>query len=165
MPALDRMLELIGDQSPMDCLWNFMGASGALHDLRRPRGTDRRVAAHDPAPPCSDPDRAAVMSQVSMLDSPRRAGEDLFVELPAPRRPHRPDAGKLAAILSARGRPGPHLAFPLVCRALCRWSPWRQFRASWTDRQEWDEDMRQPSPLAGIWNVDEMSIDGVAVRR
>lgn len=164
-PALDRMLEPIGDQSPMGLLWNFMGASapytifGGLGELIGGLLlTNRRTTLLGALI------SAAVMSQVVMLnfsyDVPVKiySSELLLTALVI----IAPDAGKLRRFFLPEAGPAPSLAFRIAVVLFVAWVTVTQFRSSWTDRQEWDEDMSIPSPLAGIWNVDEMTVDGVA---
>jgi hypothetical protein len=164
-PALDRLLEAIGDQSPMGLLWNFMGASvpytifGGLGELIGGLLlTNRRTALLGALV------SAAVMSQVVMLnfsyDVPVKiySSELLLTALVI----IAPDAGKLRRFFLPEAGPAPHLAFRIVIVLFVAWVTVTQFRASWKDRQEWDEDMSSPSTLAGIWNVDELTLDGVA---
>jgi hypothetical protein len=106
----------------------------------------------------------AVMSQVVMLnfsyDVPVKiySSELLLTALVL----IAPDAGRVRRFLLPDTAPPPHPAFRIAVALFVAWVTVTQFRASWTDRQEWDEDMSSFFLLAGIWNVDEMTVDGVA---
>jgi hypothetical protein len=56
--------------------------------------------------------------------------------------------------------PKPHLAFCVAAVLFVVYVSAIRLHASWKDRREFVEDLRNPSPIAGIWNVDEMTTGG-----
>jgi len=163
-PSLDRLLEPFGDQSPMGLLWNFMGAStpytifaglgeligGLLLANRRTTLLGALISA-------------AVMLQVVMLnfsyDVPVKiySSELLLTAIVL----IAPDAERLLRFLLADTVPKSHAACRAAAILFAAYVTVLQFHAAWKDRREYDDDLLHPSPLAGIWNVDEMTIDGV----
>jgi hypothetical protein len=173
-PALDRLLQPFGDASPMGLLWTFMGASksynvfsgaaemlgGLLLTLRRTTLLGALVSA-------------AVMANVVMLNfsydvpvklySLHLLAMALFLALP--------DARRLADLF-LWNRPAPPARIePLFGRrwihrgtlglrtlAIAAYVAWAVY-GSYQTMQEYG-DLSPKPPLYGIWNVDEMTVDG-----
>lgn len=173
-PALDRLLQPFGDASPMGLLWTFMGASksynvfsgaaemlgGLLLTLRRTTLLGALVSA-------------AVMANVVMLNfsydvpvklySLHLLAMALFLALP--------DARRLADLF-LWNRPAPPARIePLFGRrwihrgtlglrtlAIAAYVAWAVY-GSYQAMKSYG-DLSPKPPLYGIWNVDEMTVDG-----
>jgi hypothetical protein len=171
-PSLDRLLQPFGDASPMGLLWTFMGAS-AGYTMFSGWGemigglllTNRRTAllgalvsagvmAHAVALNFFYDVPVKIYSSILLLtalviaapDAKRllrffvldRPSESLFV-----RRPLRIGATVFVVLFVG-------------------YAVFTQVKTSWDQRQMLLAQRLSPSPLSGIWNVDELTIDGVA---
>ncbi len=166
-PSLDRLIQPIGDASPMGLLWTFMGASapytifaglgeviaGLLLTMRRTASLGALITI-------------AVMSNVAMLNFSYDVPVKLFsihllvlaafVLLP--------DAGRLTNVLILN-RPAP--AVELRPQLNGRWVPIIRtlvvlafFAFAFLQARTIRKVYAAHSPFYGIWNVDEFSIDG-----
>jgi len=157
-PSLDRLLEPIGDQSPMGMLWNFMGASmpytifaGVGELVGGLLLTNRRTALLGALI------TAAVMSQVVMLnfsyDVPVKiySSELLLTAIVLIAR----DAEKLFRFfLPDAPTPATHRFCRIALVLFVAYVTVTRLHEAWKDRREYDDEVRNQSPLAGIWNVD-----------
>jgi len=164
-PSLDRLLEPFGDQSPMGLLWNFMGASapytvfGGLGELIGGLLlTNRRTSLLGALI------TAAVMSQVVMLNYSYDVSVKIYssILLITAIVIIAPDAARLMRFFLLHPAPPSSLAFRAVFGLFVAYATVVRFHDSWKDRRDWVADLRAPLPIAGIWNADEMTIDGVA---
>jgi hypothetical protein len=164
-PSLERLMEPIGDQSPMGMLWTFMGASvpytifGGLGEL-----IGGLLLANRRTALLGALITAGVMSQVVMLNFSYDVPVKIYssVLLLTALVIAAPDAKKLLQFFLLDPAPKSHLAFRIVAALFIVYVVVMRFHDSWKDRREYYADLRAPSPIAGIWNVDEMTIDGVA---
>jgi hypothetical protein len=173
-PALDRLIQPFGDASPMGLLWTFMGASksynvfgGAAEVLGGLLLTFRRTTLLGALV------SAAVMANVAMLNfsydvpvklySLHLLAMALFLALP--------DARRLADLFLWNRPAPPSRSEPLFGRrwlhrgtlgfrtlAVTAYVAWA-FHFSYQFRKEFG-DLAPKPPLYGIWNVDEMAVDG-----
>lgn len=170
-PSLDRLIQPFGDASPMGLLWTFMGASaaytiftgigellgGLLLTMRRTALLGALVTA-------------GVMTHVVMLnfayDVPVKIYSSLllitalFIAAPDARRlfdfflrsPDQP-------VLQRRGL---RIAARVIAAAFVLYIVGTSLKQSWDQRTFLREARLSGSPLYGIWNVDELTIDGVS---
>ena len=174
-PQLFRLLEPYGNSSPMGLLWFFMGSSrlyaffgGAAEMLGGLLLTARRTTLLGALV------SAGVMANVLMLNlsydvpvkllSAHLVLMSLFLAAP--------DAGRLVrmfvlnravapAPLPAPRRPGLHRAALVLRTMLVLAFTAQMFDKALLEKQWWD-DLVVNSPLRGIWNVEEFSLDGEA---
>lgn len=175
MPSVDRLLQPLGDSSPMGLLWTFMGTSvaysaftGASEMLGGLLLITRRTTLLG-ALVC-----IGVMANVVMLNfsydvpvklySSHLLFEAVFLAAPGFRR--------LADALVLNRPAEPEPIRPLFQRAwlnrtglvlrtvLVGLFVWQSLDISYTNRAKYTPEARAKAPLHGIWNVDELSIDG-----
>jgi hypothetical protein len=161
-PGLDRLLQPFGDASPMGLLWTFMGASAAytifsgLSELTAGLLlTTRRTALAGALL------SAAVMTHVAILNFCYDVPVKLFSSVLAFMALFliAPDAKRLAAFLFA----GPARAewWKVALRtAIVLGFVGMSFFGAAKSRKEYG-DLSPRSPLRGVWNVEELTIDGV----
>ena len=170
-PALDRLLQPIGRSSPMGLLWTFMGASapytifaglgeligGLLLTLRRTALLGALISA-------------GVMLHVVVLnfsyDVPVKIYSSVlfFTALVIAA----PDAKRLADFFVLKAKPERSLmarkALWTTARVLAMlfviFTVFTSMKQSWQRRQMYLA-RGSASPLEGVWNVDELTIDGV----
>lgn len=174
-PGVDRLLQPLGDSSPMGLLWTFMGASaaysiftGAAEMLGGLLLVTRRTTLLG-ALVC-----IGVMSNVVMLnfsyDVPVKLYSShllfLAVFLAAP------DVRRLADALVLNRPAEPSTIGPLFRRkwldrgavalrtVLLALFVWQGLDQSAANRANYTEEARARTPLRGIWEVDELAIDG-----
>jgi hypothetical protein len=171
-PSLERLLQPFGDASPMGLLWTFMGASSAytiFTGIGELTGglllTNRRTTLLGALI------TAGVMTHVVMLnfsyDVPVKiyASVLLFTALVIAA----PDAGRLLrffvidrppeSLFSRRAlRIGARVAVVLFVAFILH----SKLTASWKQRQMLLAQRLSASPIAGVWNVDELTMDGVS---
>jgi hypothetical protein len=174
-PAVDRLLQPLGDSSPMGLLWTFMGASaaysiftGAAEMLGGLLLVTRRTTLLG-ALVC-----IGVLSNVVMLNfaydvpvklySSHLLLEAVFLAAPDLRRVVN------ALVLNRPAEPSPMR--PLFRRAwlnhgavvlrtvLVGFFLWQSLNVSSTNRALYTPEARAKAPLHGIWDVDELTIDG-----
>ena len=162
-PSLDRLTQPFGEASPMGLLWTFMGASvaytiftgigeltaGLLLTTRRTTLVGALLSA-------------AVMTHVVVLNFCYDVPVKLFssVLLFQSLFLIAPDARRLAAFLFA-GLPRVAWWKTAVRTVLVIGFVAYSFHGAATARRQWG-DLSPRSPLRGIWNVEELTIDGVA---
>jgi len=171
-PPLERLLQRFGDASPMGLLCTFMGASmpyTIFTGIGELTGglllTNRRTSLLG-ALVC-----AAVMTHVVMLnfayDVPVMVYASLLLltalVIAAP------DAKRLLRFFildrpseSLFARRGLRIAACVATVLFVAYVLESQFKASWQQRQMLLATRLAASPLAGVWNVDELTVDGVA---
>jgi hypothetical protein len=174
-PSVDRLLQPLGDSSPMGLLWTFMGASvaysiftGVAEMLGGLLLVTRRTTLLG-AMVC-----IGVMSNVVMLnfayDVPVKlySAHLLFLAffLAAP------DLRRLADALVLNRPAEPSTIGPLFRRkwldrgavalrtVLIGLFIWQGLKGSWQNNALYTQEARAKTPLRGIWNVDELTIDG-----
>lgn len=166
-PSLDRLIQPIGDASPMGLLWTFMGAS-APYTIFAGLGeviaglllTTRRTASFGALV------TIAVMSNVAMLnfsyDVPVKLFSIHLLALAAI--VLLPDVGRLTNVLILN-RPAP--AVELRPQLSGRWVPVARtlvviafFSFAFVQALTIRKAYTVHSPFYGIWNVDEFSVDG-----
>jgi hypothetical protein len=161
-PTLDRLTQTFGNASPMGLLWTFMGASvaynvftglgeligGLLLTTRRTTLAGALVSL-------------AVMTHVAVLNFCYDVPVKLFSTVLALMAAFliAPDAKRLAAFLfaapprAAWWKVGLRTAIVVGFAGMSLWQ-------AQSSRKEYG-DLSPRSPLRGIWNVTEMSVDGV----
>ena len=174
-PGVDRLLQPLGDSSPMGLLWTFMGASaaysiftGAAEMLGGILLVTRRTTLLG-ALVC-----IGVMSNVVMLNFSYDVPVKLYschllfeaVFLAAP------DLRRLADALVLNRPVEPSMIGPLFRKkwldrgavalrtVLVGLFIWQGLQQSEKNRSMYAEESRAKAPLHGIWNVDELAIDG-----
>ena len=174
-PSLDRLMQRVGDMSPMGLLWTFMGASpaytifsglgellgGLLLTMRRTALLGALVTA-------------AVMLNVAMLNFSYDVPVKIFSSLLllAALFIAAPDAKRLVNLLVLNRPvetkplaptvrpPWLHNTLRIARTAIVIWFVVTSLQRTWTSRQRFVEtDAR--GELHGIWNVDELTVDGV----
>lgn len=174
-PGVDRLLQPLGDASPMGLLWTFMGASvaysvftGASEMLGGLLLIARRTTLLG-ALVC-----IGVMANVVMLNfsydvpvklySSHLLFEAAFLAAPNLRRLAN------ALVFNRPAEPAP--IRPLFQRAwlnraglvlrtlLIGYLTWQSLNISATNRARYTQEARAKAPLHGIWDVDELTIDG-----
>lgn len=162
-PSLERLIQPFGEASPMGLLWTFMGAStaynaftgfgevlgGLLLTTRRTTLAGAIVSA-------------AVMTHVAVLNFCYDVPVKLFsttlvfmaLFLIAP------DARRLGAFLFTGPQRAPWWKVGLRTAAVVAFVGFSLYTAA-EGRKNYG-DLSPRSPLRGIWNVDELTIDGVA---
>ena len=175
MPSVDRLLQPLGDSSPMGLLWTFMGASepysiftGAAEMLGGLLLISRRTTLLG-AMVC-----IGVMSNVVMLNFSYDVPVKLYsshllfqaIVLAAP------DLRRLANALVLNRPAEPAKIEPLFRRVwlnraglvlrtlVIGYVAWQSLNISSTNRDRYSQEARAKAPLHGIWNVDELTIDG-----
>ncbi len=176
-PSMDRLLQPLGDASPMGLLWTFMGASaaysiftgasellgGLLLTVRRTALLGALIAI-------------GVMGNVVMLNFSYDVPVKLFschllamaLFLAAP------DARRLFNALVLNRPAEPHPLRPLFQRQALRYAAaalrtvfigfvvWINIQQATANRANYSAEARAKAPLYGIWNVDEFVVDGQA---
>jgi len=161
-PTLERLIMPFGDASPMGLLWSFMGASfaynvftgigevlaGLLLTTRRTTLAGALLSA-------------AIMTHVAalnyMYDVPVKIFSSLLVFMALVL--IAPDARRLAAFFFA---PAPHAAWwKIVFRTVLVLAFVGYAFADAAKARKERGDIAAKSPLYGIWNVEEMTVDGV----
>ncbi|HYC60840.1 MAG TPA: hypothetical protein VEK79_14855 [Thermoanaerobaculia bacterium] len=174
-PPLDRLMQRVGDMSPMGLLWTFMGASpayvifsglgellgGLLLTMRRTALLGALVAA-------------AVMLNVVVLNFSYDVPVKIFssILLLAALFIAAPDAKRLLHLLvlnrpvetkplePAVRPPWLHNTLRIARTAVVIWFVAMSLQRTWTSRQQFlQNDAR--GELHGIWNVDDLTVDGV----
>lgn len=175
MPSVDRLLQPLGDSSPMGLLWTLMGASvaysiftGAAEMLGGLLLIPRRTTLLG-ALVCMGVMANVVMMNFSYdvpvkLYSSHLLFQALFLAAPGLRR--LTDALVLNRPVEP-ARIGPHFRSVGLERAgmvlrtvLVGLLLWQSLNISSTNRAQYTEAARAKTPLRGIWNVDEIAIDG-----
>ena len=170
-PSLDRLIQPFGDASPMGLLWTFMGASmaytiftgigelvgGLLLTMRRTALLGALITA-------------GVMTHVVMLnfayDVPVKIYSSLLLlgalVIAAP------DARRLFDFF-LRTPEGPlfsqrklRIAAAVLALLFVGGTSGLSFKQSWDQRKMIHEMRFGGTPLLGVWNVDELTVDGVA---
>ncbi len=174
-PGIDRLLQPLGDSSPMGLLWTFMGASaaysiftGASEMLGGLLLMTRRTTLLG-ALVC-----IGVMANVVMLNFSYDVPVKLYsshllfeaIVLAAP------DLRRLANALVFNRPAEPAPMRPLFQRVwlnraglvlrtvLIGFLAWQSLNISATNRAQYTPEARAKAPLHGIWNVDELTVDG-----
>lgn len=174
-PGVDRLLQPLGDSSPMGLLWTLMGASaaysiftGASEMLGGLLLVTRRTTLLG-ALVC-----IGVMANVVMLNFSYDVPVKLYsshllfeaIVLAAP------DFRRLANALVFNRPAEPAPIRPLFQRAwlnraglvlrtlLVGFLAWQSLNTSATNRARYSQEARAKAPLHGIWDVDELTIDG-----
>lgn len=174
-PGVDRLLQPLGDSSPMGLLWTLMGASaaysiftGASEMLGGLLLVTRRTTLLG-ALVC-----IGVMANVVMLNFSYDVPVKLYsshllfeaIVLAAP------DFRRLANALVFNRPAEPAPIRPLFQRAwlnraglvlrtlLVGFLAWQSLNTSATNRARYSQEARAKAPLNGIWDVDELTIDG-----
>ncbi|MES1242411.1 MAG: hypothetical protein ABUT39_12390 [Acidobacteriota bacterium] len=174
-PTLDRLLQPLGDASPMGLLWTFMGASaaysiftGAAEMLGGLLLTTRRTTLLGALV------SIGVMSNVVMLNfsydvpvklySSHLLFEAFFLAAP--------DLRRLLDVLVLNRPSEPAPLRPLFRRRGLEWGTlalrtafvgflaWQSLNLSYKTWSTYTPESRAKTPLHGIWNVDELAIDG-----
>ena len=175
MPGASRLLQPLGDSSPMGLLWTFMGASaaystftGAAEMLGGLLLISRRTTLLG-ALVCMGVMANVVMMNFSYdvpvkLYSSHLLFEAAFLAAPGLRR--------LADALVFNRPAEPEPIRPLFQRAwlnraglvlrtvLVGFITWQSLNISYTNRALYTQEARAKAPLYGIWDVDELAIDG-----
>jgi hypothetical protein len=174
-PPLDRLMERIGDTSPMGLLWTFMGASPVytiFSGLGELLGglllTTRRTALLGALI------TAAVMLNVVVLnfsyDVPVKIYSStlllaaLFIAAPDAERVlnlfvlNRPVQSK--QLEPTVGPPRVHNTLRIARTAIVIWLVVGSLQAAWASRQKFQQTGRH-AKLHGVWNVDELTVDGI----
>jgi hypothetical protein len=170
-PSLDRLIQPFGDASPMGLLWTFMGASaaytiftgigemlgGLLLTMRRTALLGALITA-------------AVMTHVAMLNFAYDVPVKIYsmMLLLTALVIAAPDARRLFELFfRASGKPlfdrrqlvlasrFVALLFVVYTVVITVWQSWEQ-------RQRLLAQRHGGTPLYGVWNVDELTVDGVA---
>jgi hypothetical protein len=162
-PGLDRLMQPFGDASPMGLLWTFMGASAAYNvftGLGELVGglllTTRRTTLAGALL------SAAVMTQVAVLNYCYDVPVKLFssVLLFTALFLIAPDAKRLVTFLFTGPDRAAWWKVGLRTAVVVGFVGYSLYGAASARKQYGDLSPR--SPLRGIWNVDELTIDGVA---
>ncbi len=162
-PGLDRLTQAFGDASPMGLLWTFMGASvaynvftgfgemlgGLLLTTRRTTLAGAILSA-------------AVMSHVVILNFCYDVPVKLFSSMLTFMALFliAPDAKRLAAFLFAAPQRAAAWKVGLRTAAVIGFVAYSLYGAA-SARREYG-DLSPRSPVRGVWNVDELTIDGIA---
>ena len=170
-PSLDRLMQPFGDASPMGLLWTFMGASmpytiftgigeltgGLLLTMRRTALLGALITA-------------AVMLHVAVLNFTYDVPVKIYATLLflAALVIAAPDAKRLFAFFlgtppdSLFQRRPLQLAARVVALLFVGAMLAMSLKMSWTQRKMIQETRLGKTPLYGIWDVDELTVDGVA---
>jgi hypothetical protein len=161
-PSLDRLIQPFGDASPMGLLWTFMGASAAYNVFTGAGEllgglllTTRRTALAGALV------SAAVMTHVAVLnfcyDVPVKLFSSVLVFMALFL--IAPDAKRFAAALFAGPARAAWWKVGLRTALVLAFIGMSLAHAA-SSRKEYG-DLSPRSPLRGIWNVDELTVDGV----
>ena len=169
--SLDRLIQPIGDASPMGLLWTFMGASaaytiftGAGELLGGLLLTSRRTVLLG-ALIC-----AAVMTHVVMLnfsyDVPVKMYSSILLltalVLAAPDTKRLFDFFLYSSDRPLLTRRSLRIAATVATVLFVAFNLYMSLQQSWQQRQRFLAARLSPSPFYGVWNVDELTVDGVA---